>query len=84
MTFAQKIEKVLKDQLEPENIKTVIEMAEFLKYKENQNKWKEINESAPEYITKEDQTSIEEIKAKGEFIDQSKLLEKLGISKDEI
>ena len=49
MTLAKKIEQVLKDELKPENIKTVIEMAEFLKFKESQKKWNEINESEHEY-----------------------------------
>ena len=31
MTLAQKIEQVLKDELKPENIKTIIDLAEFLK-----------------------------------------------------
>jgi len=31
MTLAQKIEQVLKGELKPENIKTVIDLAEFLK-----------------------------------------------------
>jgi len=38
MTLAKKIEQVLKDELKPENIKTVIEIAEFLKFKESQKK----------------------------------------------
>ena len=84
MTIAQKIEKVLKDELKPENIKTVIEMAEFLKFKESQKKWNEINESEPEYITEKEQTHLEEVKANGEFIDQDDLLKELGINKDEI
>lgn len=45
MTLAQKIEQVLRDELKPESIKIVIEMAEFLKFKESQKKWNEINES---------------------------------------
>jgi hypothetical protein len=84
MTIAQKIEKVLKDELKPENIKTVIEMAEFLKFKESQKKWNEINESEHEYLTEKEQSHLEEVKAKGEFIDQDDLLKELGINKDEI
>lgn len=84
MTLAQKIEQVLKDELKPENIKTVIEMAEFLKFKENQRIWNEINESEPEYITSEEQAYLEEVKSKGEFIDQKDLLKELGITEDEI
>lgn len=30
MTLAKKIQKILKDELRPENIKTVIDLAEFL------------------------------------------------------
>ena len=55
MTLARKIEQILKDELKPENIKTVVEIAEFLQFKENQKKWNEINESDPEYITTEEQ-----------------------------
>lgn len=84
MTLAQKIEQVLRDELKPESIKTVIEMAEFLKFKENQKKWDEINESETEYITTEEQTRLDEVKAKGEFIDQDDLLKELGIRNDDI
>jgi len=84
MTLAQKIEQVLKDELKPESIKTVIEMVEFLKFKESQKKWNEINKYEPEYITEEEQAHLEEVKAKGEFIDQNDLLKELGISEDEI
>ena len=84
MTLAQKIEQVLKDELKPENIKTVIDLAESLKFKESQKKWDEINESEHEYITTEEQAHLEEVKAKGEFIDQDELLKELGINKDEI
>lgn len=84
MTLAQKIEQVLRDELKPESIKTVIEMAEFLKSKESQKMWNEINEYEPEYITEEQQTHLEEVKAKGEFIDQDDLLKELGIDKDDI
>lgn len=80
MTLAQKIEKVLKNELKPEDIKTVIEMAEFLKFKDSQKKWKEINESEPEYITVEEEAHLEEVKVKGEFIDQDDLLKELGIT----
>ena len=68
----------------PENIKTVVEIAEFLKFKENQKKWNEINNLEPEYISAEEQSYIKEVKTKGEFIDQDELLKELGISEDEI
>jgi hypothetical protein len=84
MTLAKKIEKILKDELRPENIKTVIDLAEFLKFKETQDKWNEINELEHEYITKEECLHIEEIKLKGEFIDQDDLLKEIGINKNEI
>jgi hypothetical protein len=84
MTLAQKIEQVLKDELKPESIKTVIDMAEFLKFKEGQKKWNEINETEHEYLTKEKHEYLQEVKANGEFIDQDDLLKELGISKDEI
>jgi hypothetical protein len=84
MTLAKKIEEILKDELKPENIKTVIDMAEFLKFKENQNIWDKINEMDVEYIPEEEYLRIEEIKLKGEFIDQDSLLRELGINKDEI
>ena len=77
MTLAQKIEQLLKDELKAENIKTVIDLAEFLKFKENQKKWDEINESEHEYLTLEEQAHLEEVKSKGEFIDQDELLQEL-------
>lgn len=84
MTLAKKIQEVLKDELKPENIKTVIDMAEFLKFKENQNIWNKINKSENEYISEEEHLRIEEIKLSGEFIALDDLLKELGINKDEI
>lgn len=83
MTLAKKIEQILKDELEPENIKTVIDLTEFLKFKENQNKWNEINEMEHEYITEAERIKLEEIKLGGVFIDQDDFLKELGISEDE-
>ncbi|MHB8126097.1 MAG: hypothetical protein ACYDEJ_10730 [Desulfitobacteriaceae bacterium] len=57
---------------------------EFLKVKESQKKWDEINESEHELITAEEQAHLEEVKIKGEFIDQDELLQELGINKNEI
>ena len=37
MTLDKKIEQILKDELRPENIKTIIDIAEFLKFKETQD-----------------------------------------------
>ena len=84
MTLAKKIEEILKDELKPENIKTVIDIAEYLKFKEIQNTWIKINESEHEYITEDERLKIEEIRAKGEFMDQVDLLKELGIKEDEI
>ena len=84
MTLAKKIEEILKDELKPENIKTVIDMAEFLKFKENQKIWSKINESEHEYISEEERLHLKEIKLNGEFIDQDNLLKELEINKDEI
>lgn len=84
MTLAQKIEAVLKDELKPENIKMVIEITEYLKFKESQKIWTKINEEEPEYVTEEELAHIEEVKAKGEFIDQDELLKELGINGHEI
>ncbi len=84
MTLAKKIGEILKDELKPENIKTVIDMAEFLKFKENQNIWDKINETDVEYIPEEEYLRIEEIKLNGEFINQDSLLRELNIDKDEI
>lgn len=84
MTLAKKLKELLKDNLKPEDIKTVIDLAEFLKFKENQSIWAKIYESENEYISEEDQLRIEEIKLNGEFIDQENLLKELGIDKDEI
>ena len=84
MTLAKKIQEILRDELQPENIKTVIDMAEFLKFKESQNLWNKINEAENEYVSEEEYLRIEEIKLNGEFIDQDDLLKELGINKDEI
>ena len=84
VTLAEKIEEILKDELKPENIKTVIDMAEFLKFKENQKIWNKINESEHEYISEEERLHLKEIKLNGEFIDQDNLLKELEINKDEI
>lgn len=84
MTLARKIEQILKDELKSENIKTVIDMAEFLKFKENQNIWNKINESEQEYLSEEDSERIEKIKLEGEFVDLNDLLNELEINKDEI
>lgn len=82
MTLAQRIEEILKDELKPESIKTVIEMAEFLKFKENQKKWCEINESEHEYITDDERAYLEKVKATGVFVNQEQLLKELGINQD--
>lgn len=84
MTLAQKIEQILKDELKPENIKTLVDLAEFLKVRESQKKWDEINESEHEFITAEEQSQLDEVKAKGQFIEQDELLQELGINQDEI
>lgn len=59
MTLAKKIEQLLKDELKPENIRTVIDIAEYLKFKENQIIWNKINESEKEYISEEESKHIE-------------------------
>ncbi|KUO62909.1 MAG: hypothetical protein APF84_13160, partial [Gracilibacter sp. BRH_c7a] len=63
---------------------TVIEIAEFLKFKETQQQWNKINESEPEYITEEERANLNDLKSKGEFIKQRDLLNELGIYEDEI
>lgn len=84
MTLAKKIKEVLKDELRPENIKTVIDIAEFLKLKENKNIWEKIDEEETEYISKEEYLRIEEIKLNGEFINQKTLLKELDIDDYEV
>lgn len=84
MTLAKKIQRILKDELKPENIKTLIDMAEFLKFKENQNLWSKINEAEDEYISEEEYRHIKAIKLNGEFISQEDLLKELGINEDEV
>jgi hypothetical protein len=84
MTLAQKIAQLLKDELRPENVRTVIELAEFLQFKESQKRWNEINETASDYITEAEKSRLDEVKTEGEFISQDELLKELGISKDEI
>ena len=84
MTLAKKIEEILKDELRPENIKTVVDIAEFLKLKENQSMWGKIDEADAEYISKEEYLRIEEIKLNGEFINQDTLLKELDIDEYEV
>jgi len=84
MTLAKKIEQALQDELKQENIKTVIEIAEFLKFKETQQQWNKINESEPEYITEKERANLNNLKSNGEFIEQRDLLNELGIHEDEI
>lgn len=84
MTLAKKIKEVLKDELRPENIKTVIDIAEFLKLKENKNIWEKIDEEETEYISKKEYLRIEEIKLNGEFINQETLLKELDIDDYEV
>lgn len=84
MTLAKKIEEILKDELRPENIKTVVDIAEFLKLKENQSMWGKIDEADAEYISKEEYLRIEEIKLSGEFINQDVLLKELDIDEYEV
>ena len=84
MTLEKKIRQILKDELKPESITTIIHMTEFLKFKESENIWSEINNSEHEYISEEETKRLEEIKLNGEFIKQDNLLKELGISQDEI
>ena len=84
MSLAKKIEELLKDELKPENIKTVVDLAEFLRFKEKQNLWDKINESENEYITEDEIKRIEKIRLDGEFIDQDNVIKELGIDEDEI
>ena len=84
MTLAKRIEQLLKDELKPENIKTVIDIAEFLKLKEKQSIWKKVDEEDHEYMSKEECLRIEEIKLNGEFIDQSIFLKELDIDENEV
>lgn len=84
MTLARKIEEILKGELNPDSIKTVIDIAEFLKFKENKIIWDKIKEKEHEYISEEEHQKLEEIKMNGEFIDQEDLFQELGISKDDI
>ena len=65
--------------MRPENIKTVIDIAEFLKLKESQSMWGKIDDADAEYISKEEYLRIEEIKLNGEFINQNALLKELDI-----
>ncbi len=67
MTLAKRIEQLLKDELKPENIKTVIDIAEYFKFNENKSIWDKLKESQEEYITDEERKHIEELKAKSEF-----------------
>lgn len=84
MTLAKKIEQVLKDELKPEDLKTVIDIAEYLKFKEKQGLWEKINESDKEYLSEEERKHIEELKSNVDFINQDDLLKELGIDDHEI
>ena len=84
MTLAKKLEEVLKRNLKSENIKTVVDLVEFLKYKEDQIRWHQINESEHEYITEEEENDIDKAKYEGEYISEEDLLKELGINKDEV
>jgi hypothetical protein len=84
MTLAKKIKEILKGELKPENVKTIIDIAEFLKFKETQSRWNKINEAEHEYVLVTELKHLEDIKSSGEFIDQDDLLAELGINKDEI
>lgn len=84
MTLAKRIERVLRDELKPEDIKTVIDLAEFLKFKEIQDRWNKIDASEHEYITEEERLRLEETKSRGDFIEQDDLLRELEIDEDEI
>ncbi|MFW5649019.1 MAG: hypothetical protein ACOX0L_07205 [Natronincolaceae bacterium] len=84
MTLAKRIERVLRDELKPEDIKTVIDLAEFLKFKETQDRWNKIDASGHEYITEEERLRLKEVKSKGDFIEQNDLLRELEIDEDEI
>ncbi|HHX60676.1 MAG TPA: hypothetical protein GX707_08175 [Epulopiscium sp.] len=84
MTLENKIRQILKDELKPENITTIIHMTEFLKFKESENIWSEINKLEHEYMSEEETKRLEELKLQGEFINQDSLLKELEISQDEI
>lgn len=84
MTLAKKIEELLKDELKPENIKTIIDLAEFLKLKEKQSIWKKVDGGDREYISKEEYLNIEDIKANDEFINQDAVLKELDIDDYEV
>lgn len=61
MTLAKKIQQVLKDELKPENIKTVIDLAEFLKFKENQYISSKINEAEQEYLSEKERHILKKL-----------------------
>lgn len=84
MTLEKKIEQVLRNELNPENIRTIIHMTEFLKFKEDQSVWDKINREKHEYISKDEIQRLEDIKLNGEFMNQDDLLKELGINQDEI
>ena len=84
MSIAKKIEELLKDELRPENIKTVIDLTEYLKFKERQSIWHKINESEKEYISEDERKHLDELKSGSEFISQEELLKALDIKDDEI
>ena len=70
--------------MKPENIKTVIDITEYLKFKESQNLWDKINESEKEYVSDAERKHLDELKSNSEFISQEELLKELDIKDDEI
>lgn len=84
MTLAKRIEEVLKDELTPEDVKTVVDFAEFLKLKKDKLLWAKINEAEPEYISEEDKKYMNSLRPDGEFIEHEDVLKELGISEDEV
>ncbi|MDD2397886.1 MAG: hypothetical protein PHN25_06080 [Tissierellia bacterium] len=61
----------------------MIDLTEYLKFKERQSIWCKINESEKEYISK-DERKLDELKSSSEFISQEELLKELNIKDDEI
>lgn len=60
MSIVKRIQEVLKNELEPENIKTVIDMAEFLKSKENMQQSHDVNMNKDFLINNITENDIEE------------------------
>jgi len=68
IVLAHQIEGFLKGKMKDENIKVVAEIVDFLKYKEEQDKWEQIDQGEQETLTPDELKELEEIKSNTEYL----------------